>query len=289
MGARMSLADTTLINEGTGHLLAADPLVTALDMIEDGATISTLDGIIVYANPAEERLFGYGPGELLGQHVSVQNAYSQESNTGIVTAVMRALREHGYWRGDWFNRRKDGSVFVTSSEIRAVDWHGSKHWLGVQRPLPPSKTEGERLALAAEAAQLGIWEWDIASNTFVYSPRARAICGFSEEGEVTYEDVVRATHPEDFPHTSAQAQRALDPALRERAPFEYRIVRPDGAIRWVRAFGYAVFSDHEPEPRPLKYVGTLEDITERVIARRTQMEASTSPIGACSRPPSSIG
>ena len=256
------------------HWGSGDPLLAALDMVEDGASLSTPEGVIVYVNAAEERLFGYERGELVGQHVSAQNAYSPEANGRIVAAVMAALHEQGQWRGEWFNRRKDGSVFLSSSEIRAIEWRGSIHWLCVRRPLAQTKAESERLALAAEAAQLGIWEWDIPTNSFVYSRRARAICGFDEDGEVTYEDVVRVTHPEDFPHTSAQAQRALDPALRERSPFEYRIVRTDGSIRWVRAFGYAVFSYHEPDPQPLKYVGTLEDITERVAARRAESEAA---------------
>jgi PAS domain S-box-containing protein len=267
----MSLAG---IVSATDWISRDDPLLAALDLVEDGASLATPDGVLVYVNPAEERLFGYANGELVGQHVSVQNAYSPEANARIVETVVAALRERGQWSGEWFNRRKDGTVFVTSSEIRTIQWRGTTHWLCIQRLSAQSKAESERLALAAEAAQLGIWEWDIPSNTFVYSPRARAICGFAEAGEVTYEDVARVTHPEDFPHTSAQAKRALDPALRDRSPFEYRIVKPDGALRWVRAYGYAVFSDHEPDPKPLKYVGTLEDITERVIARRTEKEAA---------------
>ena len=262
--ARVEAADKSRIGD--------DALIAALEMVEDGASLSTTEGIIVYANPAEERLFGYERGELTGQHVSVQNAYSPEANARIVSEVTAALQALGSWSGEWFNRRKDGSVFVTSSQIRALVWRGAVHWLCIQRPI--AAQESERIALAAEAAQLGIWEWDVSSNTFVYSQRARAICGFEPDSEVTYADVVRVTHPEDFPRTSAQAQRALDPAIRERTPFEYRVLRCDGAVRWVRAYGYAVFSDHETEPKALKYVGTLEDITERVLARRADEEAA---------------
>ncbi|HYD86902.1 MAG TPA: PAS domain-containing protein, partial [Vitreimonas sp.] len=90
------------------HWGSGDPLLAALDMVEDGASLSTPEGIIVYVNAAEQRLFGYERDELLGQHVSVQNAYSPEANARIVAAVMAALREKGQWRGEWFNRRKDG-------------------------------------------------------------------------------------------------------------------------------------------------------------------------------------
>ena len=119
------------------------------------------------------------------------------------------------------------------------------------------------LGLALEAARLGIWEWDLATNRFSYSARARAICGLPESGEVTYEDVQRVTHPEDFPFTRAQSRRALDPEIREQTPFEYRVVHPDGDIRWVVAHGEAVFACVNGTTQAVKFVGTLHDITDR--------------------------
>jgi PAS domain S-box-containing protein len=120
-----------------------------------------------------------------------------------------------------------------------------------------------RLSLATEAAQLGIWDWDLATNAFVYSPIARAICGFAGDGEITFDDVVAVTHPDDYPRTSAQSRRALDPNIRDETPYEYRIIRRDGEVRWVVAHGRAVFAESAGEIRPTRYVGTLQDITER--------------------------
>ena len=85
-----------------------------------------------------------------------------------------------------------------------------------------------RLSLATEAAQLGIWDWDLATNFFVYSPIARSICGFPPDRDITFDDVVAVTHPDDYPHTRAQSLRALDPNIRDETPYEYRIVRRDG-------------------------------------------------------------
>jgi PAS domain S-box-containing protein len=55
-----------------------DPAQLILQAMTEGVSLSTEDGIIVYANPAEEAMFGYGPGELIGCHVSVQNAYPRK-------------------------------------------------------------------------------------------------------------------------------------------------------------------------------------------------------------------
>jgi PAS domain S-box-containing protein len=121
-----------------------------------------------------------------------------------------------------------------------------------------------RLRLAVDAAALGVWEWRLATNEMIYSPRAKAICGFAEDAVVTYDMVAAVTHPQDFPRTSAQAERALDPLIRDRSPYEYRIVRPSGEVRWVSAYGEAVFeTGPDGVERATRYVGTLVDITER--------------------------
>ncbi|MDB5505558.1 MAG: signal transduction histidine kinase [Devosia sp.] len=120
----------------------------------------------------------------------------------------------------------------------------------------------ERLRIATSAAGIGVWEWDLADNTMIYSPIARAICGFSPDQRITFELVSDITHPEDLPDTSAAARRALDPSLRENSVFHYRIRRYDtGEVRWVLAYGEALFDDVSGEA--LSYVGTLQDVTEQ--------------------------
>jgi PAS domain S-box-containing protein len=118
-----------------------------LESMAEGVSLATEDGVIVYANPAEERMFGYGPGELVGEHVSVQNAYLPEENARIVAEVIAALKAEGVWRGDWRNRRKDGSEFATSAHISAVEVEGRRHWLCVQADVTERKETEERSRL----------------------------------------------------------------------------------------------------------------------------------------------
>ena len=114
------------------------------------------------------------------------------------------------------------------------------------------------------AAKLGIWDWNLRDNTLVYSPRAREICGLPPgDGLLPLEQVQACTHPDDLPRTHAMLLRALDPALRERAPYEYRVVRPDGTVRWVLAYGEVEFARVDGAERAVRYIGTLQDITER--------------------------
>ena len=120
-----------------------------------------------------------------------------------------------------------------------------------------------KLELALRAANIGIWDWDLLTNRFEYSDRARAIYGFNPSGEITYQMVRDVTHPADFPFTSAQAKRAIDPVLREDRPYEYRILRADtGELRWVRAEGNAMFEEIGGIRTPVRYLGCVQDITE---------------------------
>jgi PAS domain S-box-containing protein len=151
----------------------------------------------------------------------------------------------------WFGTNTDVSL-LAEAEARA------------RRSEAALRENEARLRLATDAAAVGVWEWRLDTNQMIYSPRARAICGFTEDEPLDYDRIVAVTHPEDFPRTSAQAARALDPQVRDHSPYEYRIIRPSGEVRWVSAFGEAIFeSQPDGTVRAVRYVGTLLDITER--------------------------
>ncbi len=142
---------------------------------------------------------------------------------------------------------------------------------------PPHGDEVRQVELdvAARAADLGIWDWDLLTQTFVYSPRAKAIFGFAPDYEVTLEDLRRVTHPDDLPHTSAMAQRALDPALREIPHYEYRVIRPDGVVRRVVADGEAMFAVVDGVERAVRYIGVVRDITDQWAAEEALRDSQT--------------
>ncbi|WP_457936072.1 sensor histidine kinase [Mesorhizobium sp. 10J20-29] len=121
-----------------------------------------------------------------------------------------------------------------------------------------------KLRLALRAAHIGIWDWAIDTGQMEYSPRARRIFGFTGNEIVTLDKVRDATHPDDLPRTSATSRMALDPSIRHKEPYEFRIRRSDnGEERWVLAHGEAIFSQVNGVPKAVRYIGTIEDITAR--------------------------
>ena len=117
----------------------------------------------------------------------------------------------------------------------------------------------ERLSLAVEAARLGTWQWDIKANSVVWSMELERIHGLQPGTFAgTFEAYQSDIHPED----RERVLQTLQQTVIERKPhlLEYRIVLPDGSIRWLEARGRMLF-DALGEPDRL--VGVCMDVTDR--------------------------
>jgi PAS domain S-box-containing protein len=125
-----------------------------------------------------------------------------------------------------------------------------------------------RLTEAQEIARMGSWEWTPASNRVAWSDEVYRLSGLLP-GKFggRLDDFVSHAHPED----RAEMRDALEAARRKREPlsFDYRIIRPDGTVRYLHAHGKAVLDD---AGTPVRLVGTLQDVTERKEAERSIRE-----------------
>jgi PAS domain S-box-containing protein len=107
-----------------------------------------------------------------------------------------------------------------------------------------------------------------------YSSRAREIFGIPEADELTPERIYTAIHPDDRARVMALSRAALDPQVRGREPYEYRVVHADGAVRWILGLGEAIFEDFDGEPKAVRYLGTLQDITARHELEEAERDAA---------------
>jgi diguanylate cyclase (GGDEF)-like protein/PAS domain S-box-containing protein len=118
----------------------------------------------------------------------------------------------------------------------------------------------ERYALAARAANDGLWDWDLAANSIYFSPRWKQMLGYDEQAISDNPDEwLSRVHPED--------RKELMGALAEhrrgkQGPFEveHRVRAADGSFRWVLCRGLCVPDGGRPATR---VVGSLADINER--------------------------
>lgn len=116
-----------------------------------------------------------------------------------------------------------------------------------------------RLNEAQAVAHIGSWELDLRSNVLSWSDEAYRIFGLDPKRfEATYEAFLSHVHPDDRDLVA----RAYVDALTRRVPYtiEHRMLRADGSVRWVHEQGRTFYDD---QGRPLRAVGTVQDISER--------------------------
>jgi len=247
-----------------------------VERMTEGVSVSDEDGIIVYTNPAEDHMFGYEPGELVGRHVGIQNAYEPDENARRVAGVIAELKQRGAWEGEWLNRRKDGSTFVTASHITAVEIEGRPHFLCVQRDITAAKQaetalrerEAE-LARVQKIGQVGGLELDLTEGLRNRrSPEYLALHGLPPEAaHESHEEWALRVHPEDRARAEERFQAAVSGQAQDYTS-EYRIIRPsDGEERWIFAKGEI---ERGPDGRARRLIGAHIDITDRKIAEDHQ-------------------
>lgn len=131
----------------------------------------------------------------------------------------------------------------------------------------------EQRRLALEIAELGTWEYDVASGLTRWDERCSEIFGLTYEQAHTQDRVLALVNPEDRQRVIADISAALDLAGPGIYDTEYRIQREDGTERWVAVRGRAFWRDKEQKLKPAQFLGTLMDITERKKAEEALKQA----------------
>jgi PAS domain S-box-containing protein len=131
----------------------------------------------------------------------------------------------------------------------------------------------DRLRLALEAAELGTWDFDPVGGRLQWSERCKAIFGLPADAEVNYARFLERVHPEDRERVDEAVRRALDPSGPGGYDDEYRVVWPDGLIRWARAKGRVFFEGSGPDARAVRLIGAILDTTPRKQAEEALREA----------------
>ncbi|HST60486.1 MAG TPA: PAS domain S-box protein, partial [Longimicrobium sp.] len=134
-----------------------------------------------------------------------------------------------------------------------------------------------RNRVAVDAAEMGTWEWDVRTDQASFDPRVREIFGFAGDAPVDRLEILAShVHPDDSPRVAAALSAAADPRGEGRYHAEYRVVRPDGTERWAAASGRMLFEGVPRERRPLRLIGTVQDVTARKEAEAELRRATRS-------------
>ena len=125
----------------------------------------------------------------------------------------------------------------------------------------------ERVVLAAQAAHLGVWEMDPDTNEVWMSDSARTLFQFDSEPRLDHAALQDRVHPEDRALRDSAIKRAIE--TEREYEIEYRILLPDGNLRWIGGRGRCLTGENGKGAR---LIGVSIDITPRKLAEAEALQ-----------------
>ena len=145
---------------------------------------------------------------------------------------------------------------LTRAVEGAIERHTMTRELGErERALRESRA---RLQLTLAGGEMGTWEWDLATDAFRFDERVALLWGIDAETTRTATQIFEAVHPEDVDELRETLREALKPGGRFEA--EFRVILPDGSVRWLAGRGAVVRDDDDAA---VSVFGLNYDLTER--------------------------
>jgi diguanylate cyclase (GGDEF)-like protein/PAS domain S-box-containing protein len=264
-------------------------LAAVINASDDAILSATLDGQIMSWNPRAERLYRYSAQEAIGQNVKMLVRPGEvDSLQKLIESISegRSIERFEADRVDKHGRRFPASLTLSAIRDAAGDIKGLAsiaHDAGEQAAAVALRETAERLQLSQDAAGFGSFDWRVPDGTVLWSPVLERLYGLVPgEFADTYEHWARSVLAEDLDRTEASVQQAIG----ERSDWhaEFRILRPDGEVRWMSGVARPMFDE---AGGCVRFMGINMDITDRKRAeeelRRSEERLRTifeaAPIG----------
>ena len=249
-------------------------LEKATDFIENASTPLhwvNKNAVIIWANQAELDLLGYSKDEYIGQAIDKFHADKKGIQTilellhqnevvknfpaqlickdGSIRDVI--INSSTYWKDGEFVHTRCFTRDIT--ELKRQEEQKTKDQIQASRSIEESEI---RFRLAVEAAEMGVFDWDLSAQTFFSSPRLIEIFGLSDPS-TTHLDLINALHPDDKP---LRNQAVANSYVKGSLVYEARVIWPDKSIHWIRVYGKIT---HDAQKEVKRMFGIVTDITEQ--------------------------
>ena len=264
---------------GADALHSAATLARLLDAAPLGMLVTTLEGVVIYTNPAFAELLGHRPKP--GQVFGFVDLVADEGRVAARLHFDRLLRgEIRVSRGEHQLRHADGHpVWVMAGATLLPATAETPALILVQmNSIELQKRAEEALAasesrwnFALESARQGVWDHDIRKDTMFYSRMWRVMRGIPPDEEVDGDQQrwLERVHPDDRKHILANVDKQ-DKGDSDFDALEYRELTRDGRYIWILSRGRPV--EWDAEGNPVRTIGTDTDIT-RLKAMEQELAA----------------
>jgi two-component system, cell cycle sensor histidine kinase and response regulator CckA len=232
----------------------------------DAIVGKTLDGTVTSWNAAAERIFGYTEQEMVGSTVF---RLIPEELHDAERALLKQIRGGEAVQFSETERiRKDGQrIYISLSVSPIRDSQGQvvgassiKRDVTERRQAQAALAQSqERLQLALKAARMGTWRWEVGTNELSWDEGLNQIYGLAPgETVTTLEQFIERVFQDDRAYVEKVVHRAIEGS--GELDYEFRIVLPDGRIRWLADQGRVA---RDPAGNLIYLTGVCLDVTER--------------------------
>ncbi len=236
-----------------------------LDQVHDSVVSTDIDGRVTTWNRGAERLFGYVEAEAIGRPISF--LYPEDDREAFESAVVEPLRARGTHESEVRMRTKSGGDLYVHLSLSLLRGEGGEP-LGMiaysidvtdaRRAETALRESEERFRQMAETVDEVFWMEDVELSQVIYvSPAFERVWGRSRESLREAPHCFLAVHPDDRERVEAAV---ADLSREGEFTEEYRIVRPDGSIRWIWDRGFPI---RDGDGRVWRHAGIAQDVTER--------------------------
>jgi PAS domain S-box-containing protein len=224
-------------------------------------------GQVTSWNPGAQRITGFMPEEVLGQHLSFFLPPDLVQRGEPRRILEDAVRLGSISDEHWGLGKNGARYLVRSTYTSLLDDLGVpsgfaivSHDITEQRRMEESlRTSEERLRLALEAGGVGTMEEIVGDEQLIGDGRFLALCGLPPDHQPTIREFGSIVHPDDREHFQGQRRQALD--VGGEFEFEFRVIGPlDGKTRWLEAHGKVLESGDGSGNK--RVIGVLRDSTK---------------------------
>ncbi len=241
-----------------------------------GIAVEDFEGNLLLANPALCSMLGYREDELCGMNCSQfanpedsqdDRALFQQLRAGVIdkySLEKRYVRKHGGQLWGHLNvsllRNGDGESPLVFAFVEDITER--------KRSEEALRESEERFRLAAQAAKMYAYEWDVLTDKVVRSEEYVNVLVTYQEKELTRQQILATIHPDDRALFLGSVDQ-LTPQ-NSTSQISYRVLQPDGPVVWLEKSARGFFDE---QGKLLRMIGMVANITERKRAEQAQRES----------------
>ena len=232
---------------------------------------------IIYVNSAFKQLSGFESEEVIGKTPRILQG--DDTDLAVRADIRRALEKEKHFNGELLNYSKEGKPYWVEINVFPIRNDKGKllYFGAVERDITERKeflskieSTSQRLSLATEAAQIGVWDWDVEKGTLLWSLEMYSLYGLDKDVETSYDVWTSALHPED----REKVEQAIEKALAGDEDFNatFRVVTSSGVVKYMRALAQVIRGE---EGLPLQMVGVNYDVTAQAEHQEAMARAKS--------------